>query len=245
LRIYWDDFSHLGGFDVLEAYSEPALKKIVPWAALDVASSAIPFVKEEVASYRAYGAMSVEEILGPWSAAAKQVQVNTLDSMLFLNRGDHFEARPLPVEAQFAPAFAVAVGDADGDGNEDLFLSQNFFDVEPEISRYDAGRGLWLLGDGRGGFKALNGPESGVNVYGQQRGAALCDFDADGRVDLVVTQNSGETRLFRNVSAKPGLRVRLRGPPGNPLAIGASLRLENDSVQGPVREIHAGSGYWS
>jgi len=47
--------------------------------------------------------------------------------MAFLNHGDHFEAIPLPAEAQLAPAFAVLLGDFDGDGAEDVFLSQNFF----------------------------------------------------------------------------------------------------------------------
>ncbi len=87
------------------------------------------------------------------------------------------------------------MADFDGDGNEDIFLSQNFFGVELETSRYDAGLGLCLRGDGKGGFKALSGQESGIRVFGQQRGCAVSDFDGDGRVDLVVTQNAGKTRL--------------------------------------------------
>lgn len=82
-------------------------------------------------------------------------------------------------------------------------------------------------------------------VYGEQRGAALGDFDADGRVDLAVTQNASATRLFRNLKGRPGLRVRLEGPPGNPLGIGAVLRLKEGTRLGYAREIHAGSGYWS
>ena len=45
--------------------------------------------------------------------------------------------------------------------------------------------------------------------------------------------------------ARPGLRVRLNGPPGNPHGIGASIRLMIGEKMGPAREIHAGSGYWS
>ena len=82
-------------------------------------------------------------------------------------------------------------------------------------------------------------------VYGEQRGAAVADFNEDGRVDLVVTQNGAPTRLFQNVTAKPGLRVRLSGPPGNPTGVGAKLRLKSGPRLGPAREIHAGSGYWS
>ncbi len=84
-----------------------------------------------------------------------------------------------------------------------------------------------------------------MKVYGEQRGSALADFDEDGRVDLVVSQNSGATKLYHNTGAKPGLVVRLHGAPGNPTGVGASLRLIFGQKAGPVREIHAGSGYWS
>jgi len=144
-----------------------------------------------------------------------------------------------------APAFAVCVADFDGDGNEDVFLSQNFFALQPDVPRYDAGRGLLLHGDGKAGFSALPGQTSGIKVYGEQRGAAVCDYDADGRVDLVVTQNGAETKLFHNKSANAGLRVRLLGSKGNPHAIGAILRAGDGTKRGPAREIHAGSGYWS
>ena len=82
-------------------------------------------------------------------------------------------------------------------------------------------------------------------IYGEQRGAAAADFDGDGRVDLAVTQNGAATRLFRNVRGKPGLRVRLKGPPGNPFGYGAQLRVKRGGHFGPVREIHGGGGYWS
>src|SRR5690606_8286809 len=126
------------------------------------------------------------------------------------------QGRPLPPEAQWAPAFGIVIGDMDGDGAEDVFLSQNFFAVAPFESRCDAGRGLLLKGDGAGGLQPVPGQESGIGIYGEQRGCALGDYDADGRLDLAVAQNGNAIRLFHNVKAAPGLRVRLRGPPGNP-----------------------------
>ncbi|PYM15683.1 MAG: hypothetical protein DME18_03605 [Verrucomicrobia bacterium] len=244
-RIFYGDFRRDGTTEVIEASYDPDLKKVVPWRDLEVMTKALPFVQERFQTRRAYGRASVEEILGDRFINATELQANTLDSMVFLNRGGRFEGRRLPVEAQFAPAFAVCVGDYDGDGDEDVFLSQNFFDVEVETSRYDAGRGLWLHGDGHGNFRAVSAQESGVRAYGEQRGAALCDYNADGRVDLVVTQNSEATKLYHNEDAKPGLRVRLRGPPGNPNGVGAVMRLKHGRQFGPAREIHSGSGYWS
>ncbi|HET9275204.1 MAG TPA: CRTAC1 family protein, partial [Gemmatimonadales bacterium] len=161
------------------------------------------------------------------------------------NRGGRFEPVSLPREAQLAPAFYAGIADFDGDGSEDLFLSQNFYPTAVGLPRYDTGRSLLLTGDGKGGLTPVPGSRSGLLVYGDQRGAAYSDLDGDGRLDLVVTQNAAETRLFRNRGATPGLRVKVAGPPGNPDGIGTQLRLVYQSRMGPVREIQAGSGYWS
>ena len=104
---------------------------------------------------------------------------------------------------------------------------------------------MWLKGDGKGGFRAMSAAQSGIRVWGEQRGSAVGDYDGDGRVDWCVAQNAGATRLFHNVGGTPGLRVRLKGPAGNPTGIGARIRLQFDKGDGAVREVHAGSGYWS
>src|SRR3989449_11510678 len=72
-------------------------------------------------------------------------------------------------------------------------------------------RGLLLRGRGDGTLEPVPGQVSGIMVYGDQRGAAFADYDGDGRTDLVVSQNGGETKLYHNEHARPGLRVRLRG----------------------------------
>jgi hypothetical protein len=231
--------------EMIEARYEPQLGKEVPTRGYAVVAAAFPWITERFPTFESYGWAGLSDLYGERLKTWRYVEAFTLASTVFFNRGDRFEAQPLPAEAQFAPVFAVAAADFDGDGNEDVFLSQNFYATHPENPRLDAGRGLWLRGDGGGGFSAVPGQTSGVMVYGDQRGAAVSDYDGDGRVDLAVTQNGAETRLYRNLGATPGLRVRLLGPRNNPTAVGAVLRLDYGDRMGPVREVRAGGGYWS
>lgn len=245
VRLYYGDFADDGIVQTLVASLDPALGKITAWREKKVVALAIPSVGQRFQDFRAYGRAGILELLGAKASGARELVAWTTDSMVFLNKGDHFEGRALPVEAQFAPAFGVSAADFDGDGREDVFLAQNFFGVDAETSRQDSGVGLVLLGDGRGGFRALGPLESGVACYGEQRGSAAADFDGDGRVDLAVGQQGGFTKLFRNKGAPQGVRVVLRGPKRNPAAVGATVRLKFSDGSSPAREIHAGSGYLS
>ena len=238
-------FGSNGEEELLLSRMDPQLRRLSPFNGYPRVRAAIADLPRRVSSFAAYADASIEQILGPFQTKVERKSVITLDHMAFMNRGDRFDAMPLSSEAQFAPAFYAGVADFNGDGSEDVMLSQNFFPTAVGLPRYDAGRGLLLLGDGKGNLRPMPGAASGILVYGDQRGAAYADFDGDGRLDLVVSQNAAETRLFRNRGAKPGLRVRLRGPTSNPDGIGAQVRLVYAERMGPVREIQAGSGYWS
>ena len=245
LELWFGDANGDGVTEVVEAYHDATLKKVVPERQMDFVARGMPVVRTRFASHMQYGRAALAEILGDQAGGMKRLTASWLESGVLLNRGDHFELHALPVEAQMAPVFGVVAQDFDGDGRVDLFLAQNFFGLQPDVPRLDAGRGLLLLGDGRGGFKPVRGQASGLLIYGEQRGAAAADFDRDGRIDLAVSQNGAETKLYRNATAKPGLRVRLIGAPGNRDAVGSWVRLESRGESGPAQEIHAGAGYWS
>src|SRR6266480_1011523 len=245
LLLYYGDLTGTRRWDMIEAQYDDRLRGIAPLAPLGRLLTALPAVRFRTHTFAAYAEATVSEVLGGTFRAAKHLEAATLDHAVFFNRGGKFAAAPLPAEAQFAPAFYAGVADFDGDGHEDLFLTQNFFPTEIGTPRYDAGRGLLLLGKGDGTLVPVPGQVSGIAVYGDQRGAALGDYDADGRLDLAVSQNGAQTKLYHNEHARPGLRVRLVGPRGNPHAIGAVLRIVYDGSRGPAREVHGGSGYWS
>ena len=94
----------------------------------------------------------------------------------------------------------------------------------------DSGEGLLLKGDGEGGFASQFGHQSGIRVYGEQRGSAVGDLNGDGRSDLIVAQSKARPRLYLNTLGQTGLRLSLAGPAANPLGQGATVRAVFDAA---------------
>ncbi len=238
-------FGAKGEEEMFFARQDARVGGLVPLSSYARLRTAFPGLVARVNTFAAYADATVDQVLGATQARTHRLFASTLDHVALLNRGDHFEVHALPDEAQMAPAFYAGIADFDGDGNEDVFLGQNFSATIVGTPRFDAGRSLLMLGDGKGALHTLTGTRSGLVVYGDQRGAAYADFNSDGRLDLAVSQNGAATRLFVNRNATPGLRVRVRGGAGNPDGVGAELRVVYGERMGPVREIQAGSGYLS
>jgi hypothetical protein len=245
LRLYYGDLQERGTVDLIEAEWDSARKTDTPRHRLEFMANGLPWLQEQFPSFATFSQATVTEVVGNAVTRIATVEARTLASGTFINCGTNFAFTPFPDEAQLAPAHAVIVADLDGDGAQDVFLSQNFFALPWEMHRLDAGRGLLLRGDGMGGLAAIGGHESGIRMYGEQRGAAVSDYDGDGRVDLVVAQNAATTRLFHNTTGRPGLRVRLVGSPANFQGVGAVVRAQWGGKLGPALPVLAGSGYWS
>jgi len=244
-EILHGDVDRNGTYDVIELELRDDGSR-APTRRLDQLARGLPFMRRVAPGHRAYAAADIESLLPGGLASMRRESVTELRHTVFLSGEAGYSARPLPAVAQRAPAFGVAIADLNGDGHHDVVLAQNFFATKLETPRYDAGRGLLLLGDGTGELEPVATAVSGIEAYGDGRGLALADYDGDGRLDLVIGQNAGPTRLFHNVGAKPGLRVRLQGSAGNPDAVGAVVRIEYaDGRLGPAHEVRSGGGYWS
>lgn len=245
VRMYFSDFDVNGTFDVIESYFDPAIENYAPFHSFEKLMRGIAFTRIRVQNFAKYAHASLDLIIGSKLNSAGVCSLNTVSHTLFLSKENGFIMKPLPLKSQFAPAFYIGVTDYNGDGHEDIFLTQNFFGALPEDGKDDAGNAIWLTGDGAGNLEFVPSQDSGIAVFGEQRGAALGDFNSDSRVDLLVTQNSTETRLYKNIRAQPGLKIKLQGNAKNQNAIGARVRAKYKSGFGPMKEIQAGSGYWS
>lgn len=197
----------------------------------------------------AYAKAALPAIVGdaPLKAARRFVATE-LRSGVFLSQADGtYRFRPLPRLAQVAPFQGMAAGDLDGDGRADLFAVENSFAPNPGVGRFNGGLGIFLVGDGRGGFQPVSPRESGLVAPGDAKALVVSDFDADGWPDVLASRNNASSLAWHNQgrAGRHSFAIRLHGPAGNPTAIGARLRLElaDGSVQ--LAELSAGSSYYS
>ncbi len=169
-----------------------------PLAGRDELVRLMPQLRSKYPSYAAFGASRIEDVV----PASELRQANVLEADLFassvaLNRGNGtFDLQPLPVEAQFAPIYAVLAGDFDRDGHVDLLVGGNFDGVPPVLGRYDTSHGLLLRGGGDGRFAAVDMEESGVVIDGQVRHMTLLRRANGGRL-IVVARNNDKLQLLR------------------------------------------------
>ncbi len=146
--------------------------------------------------------------------------------------------------------FGVQFADFDLDGILDLVgvnghVETSVQDVQPTVTYRQAP--LLFRGTGSGKFAdvtAQAGASFAVPIVG--RGLAVADLDGDGKPDLVVTEEGGPARIFRNVTDSKNWAVvlQLRCPGKNRLAVGTRVT-STVGARTRVDEVSGGDGYLS
>ena len=138
--------------------------------------------------------------------------------------------------------------DAENDGDLDLFVANGYTSPDYESTGICVGQpNHFFENQGSGRFRdASLEAGSALQVELASRSAVACDYDQDGRVDILVTANNGRPQLLHNQREKRGhwLGVRLRGKESNSYGIGAVVTVKT-SEHSLTRSLRAGTGYLS
>jgi hypothetical protein len=117
--------------------------------------------------------------------------------------------------------------DVDNDGWKDIFTANSHAnDRVSESSGWNQPNSLWL-NDRHGRFQDVSAEAGLAGVEAAHRGCGVADFDADGRLDLVVLVLGANAELWHNETdvANRWLIVKLVGAKSNRDGIGARVTI--------------------
>ena len=159
--------------------------------------SQIPPLKKKYLKYDNFKDQTIQDIFTDEELKdAVKLEAFELSTGILFNDGKgKFTLRGLPIEAQFSTMYAIEIFDFDRDDNLDILLGGNLYRVKPEAGRYDASFGLFLKGDGQGGFSTVDSKSSGFFVDGEVRDMELIRI---GKIDfLLVARNNDSIQFFK------------------------------------------------
>ena len=182
---------------------------------------------------------------------------NEMTAFFYASSGDYFSDRARQVRIGGVSLLALTFGlfffDFDLDAYTDLFCVNGH--IEPDINRSQSSVDyaqqpslFWNRGDGT--FEEIVS-QVGLDSAGVGRGAAYGDYDNDGDLDLLISNNGvhpdrGQARLLRNDGGNHNnyLRVKAIGKESNRDGIGAKVILKAGGVT-QRRLVRTGSSYCS
>lgn len=161
---------------------------------------------------------------------------------------DRTAASKLAQPSYLTLTFGLVLFDVDLDGDLDLFISNGHVYpdrlVDQDKITFRQPPQLFLnAGDGT--FTEVTRETAVFSDLLVGRGAAYGDYDRDGDLDLLLTENDGPARLLRN--DLPGgnfLRVKVEGRSGNVDALGTRIVAVIDGYR-MERRVRTGSSYLS
>lgn len=127
--------------------------------------------------------------------------------------------------------WGVGLVDFDNDGWKDIFTANSH--VNDTVGHFSAARyelrNTVFANAGDGTFGSVRG--SGLDAERAYRGSAFADFNADGKLDIVVTALGGHPELFENrtETSNAWIALKLVGTDSNRDAFGTRVRIGQQS----------------
>jgi len=190
LELFVKDFDKNGKSEFVLNWKAPADDKAYPFHTKMDMTAQLPALKKKFLKYDQYAKADYETLFTSeerkGAIARKAVTLHT--AILRNNGAENYELETLPLAAQISPMFASVVDDFNQDGQKDIWMSGNFYGLKPEVGRHDASKGVLLLGQNDGTYKAAN--DLTPIIRGEVRDAQI------------LVNNKGEKLIFIGINNK-------------------------------------------
>ncbi len=200
LMAYAKDIDRNGQLDFVQAYHIKNLDgetELFPAADRNQLAEMIPSIKKKYLFHQEYAKVNMKKLLNDFGEKDFiELKCEIASSVWLENIGPgRFQSHVLPIEAQFAPINTIVADDVDKDGNTDLLLGGNEYQVEVSTGRDDASYGVYLKGDGKGRFINIPPAKSGFILEGDIKKMRI--LVTDNLKTIVVAANNQELKCFR------------------------------------------------
>ncbi len=189
LTLVYKDFDENGSIDpILTHYIQG---KQYPFAGRGELLDQIFSMRQKFTTYADYANAQLDDIFTREQLQdAAQLKAETLATVYLENQGSKFVVHELPVEAQFAPVYAMTTLDYNQDGHLDLILAGNQSAIRIRMGVMDANYGQLLEGDGKGNFSYVPQTRSGLTLKGDVKSMQSVQVGEDTYL-LVGINNAG------------------------------------------------------
>lgn len=191
ITLYSKDFDGNGFTDPILTFRRDDGKDY-PYALRHNLIEQMKVLNKKYPNYQSFKNASITDMFSPQEMeGAYRLEANILSSIVLTNEGDfNFKVQELPIEAQFSTTYAITSHDFDKDGDQDIVLGGNLYNVKPEVGRYDASYGVYL--ENLGAMKFISHESgSGFNVKGEIRDMVIDEQQ------LIVARNRDSLVLFK------------------------------------------------
>jgi hypothetical protein len=172
-ELFYKDFDENGSIDPILCFYVQG--KSYPYLTRDELLEQIGSKRPKFTNYESYSNATLTDIFGENELKdAKKLEANYFKTACFIqNDKGQFQEKTLPIEAQFAPIYAISSLDYDQDGKKDLVLCGNLNKTRLKFGKYDANYGLLLKGNGNGVFSSIPQRKSGFHIQGDVKSIVI------------------------------------------------------------------------
>lgn len=192
VELFAGDFDHNQSLDPLLSYYRQG--QSYSYYSKDEIFTQVNIIKKRFTDYTSYAHAPFVELFPKADLkTALRKKAVLFASCVAINQGNgQFTVNPLPLEAQMAPIWAIAVCDINEDNANDLLLAGNWHDVQPTFGRYDASYGIALSGNNKGVFSLMDARQSGWIIHGQARSIGVINSHS-----ILIGRNNQPALIWR------------------------------------------------